>query len=72
MFNILTLINTHEVLTFLLTDRMRSAAVKAGGVLTGGAAALCPPCGDGNCEVDATSPTATHVEQDREAWSRRG
>jgi len=33
---------------------------------------VCPPWGDGNCEVEATSPTATHVEQEREAWSSRG
>lgn len=59
--------------TFLLTDRMRSAAVKAGGggggVCCGGAA--WPPCGDGSCDVEATSPTATHVEQERDAASRR-
>lgn len=30
-----------------------------------------PPCGDGNCDVDANSPTATHVEHDRDVWSSR-
>lgn len=58
--------------TFLLTDLIRSAAVKEGGVLTIGAVVLCPPWGDGSCEVEATSPTATQVEQEREAWSSRG
>lgn len=29
----------------------------------------CPPCGDGSCDVDWTSPTATHVEQERDACS---
>ena len=57
---------------FLLTDLIRSAAVKAGGALTGGAVVVCPPWGDGSCEVEATSPTATQVEQEREAWSSRG
>ena len=58
--------------TFLFTDRMKSTAVKAGGggVPTGAIAVVavveCPPCGEGNCEVEATSPTATHVEQERD------
>lgn len=30
-----------------------------------------PPCGDGSCEVDANSPTATHVEHERDVWSSR-
>lgn len=30
-----------------------------------------PPWGLGSCEVLATSPTATQVLQEREAWSRR-
>jgi hypothetical protein len=33
---------------------------------------LCPPWGEGSCEVEATSPTATQVEQERDAWSSRG
>lgn len=58
-------------LTFLLTERIRSAAVKAGGggVFVGGATVECPPCGEGSCDVLATSPTATHVEQDLDACS---
>lgn len=55
-------------LTFLLTDRMKSAAVNAGGggVLAGCAFAEpeCPPWGEGNCDVETMSPTATQVEQD--------
>lgn len=55
-----------DIHTFLLTDRIKSAAVNAGGggVLAGGAFVECPPCGEGNCDVEATSPTATQVEQD--------
>lgn len=51
---------------------MRSAAVKAGGggvLVLGGATVECPPCGDGSWEVLAMSPTATHVEQERDACS---
>lgn len=57
--------------TFLFTDRIRSAAVNTGGagVVAGAAGMEWPPWGDGNCDVDATSPTATHVEQDLDAWS---
>lgn len=41
-----------------------------GGVLAGGAAVDdWPPCGEGNWDVDAISPTATHVEQDLDVWS---
>lgn len=53
---------------------MKSAAVKAGGggVLAGccppeaeaAAAAEWPPWGEGSCDVEAMSPTATHVEHD--------
>lgn len=59
--------------TFLLTDRIRSAAVKfgGGGVLAGAATTVWPPWGEGSCDVLATSPTATQVEQDLEAWSNR-
>lgn len=48
---------------------MKSAAVKTGG----GGVLVCvwceavlewPPWGEGNWEVEAISPTATHVEQD--------
>lgn len=52
----------------MLTDRIKSAAVKTGG---GGVLVCCwvfvvdcPPCGDGSCDVEAMSPTATHVEHD--------
>lgn len=62
----------YTTFTFLFTERIKSAAVNAGGggVLAGGAFVIeCPPCGDGNCDVEATSPTATHVEHDLEVWS---
>lgn len=60
--------------TFLLTERIKSAAVKAGGggvfvVPAAGGAAECPPWGDGSWDVDATSPTATQVEQLLDACS---
>lgn len=29
----------------------------------------CVPCGEGSCEVEANSPTATQVEQDLEVCS---
>lgn len=37
-----------------------------------GGTAAWPPCGEGNCEVLATSPTATQVLQERLACSKRG
>jgi predicted lactoylglutathione lyase len=37
------LISDTKCSTFLLTDLIRSAAVKAGGVLTEGAVVVCPP-----------------------------
>lgn len=48
---------------------MRSAAVMAGGGGAGVDEAVWPPWGDGSCEVDVMSPTATHVEHDRDACS---
>lgn len=63
-------IETIEVTdTFLLTDRMRSAAVKKGGGGAGVEVVVWPPCGEGSCDVELTSPTATHVEHDLEACS---
>lgn len=52
--------------TFLLTDRIKSAAVNVGGggVLVCCWVVDCPPWGEGSCEVEAISPTATQVEHD--------
>ena len=47
--------------------------MKEGGGAGGAVDVLCcPPWGDGSWDVDATSPTATHVEQDLDACSKRG
>lgn len=50
---------------------MKAGGAEGGTVGPAGPGA-CPPCGDGNCEVEATSPTATQVEHDREACSSLG
>lgn len=59
-------------LTFLLTDRIKSAAVNVGGggvlVCCWAFVVDCPPWGEGNCEVEAISPTATQVEHDLENY----
>lgn len=55
-----------------MTDFTKSLAVKVGG---GGVLVCCwvfevdcPPCGEGSCEVEAMSPTATQVEQDLQQY----
>lgn len=56
-----------RIRTFLLTALMRSTAEK------GDCPAGCwRPCGEGSCEVEARSPQATQVLQERLAWSSRG